>query len=112
MLRPISFLIIAGALFQSGCSTLSVDAEVDTRPASERNYPNGLSVSALSCTGCHADTAGRGIPSLAGRSADQLLASLRVYGQPDTGTTVMHRIARGYTDEQLTALADYFAEQV
>jgi cytochrome c553 len=30
---------------------------------------------------------------------------------PPPATTIMNRIAKGYTDEQIEALAKYFAEQ-
>ena len=67
---------------------------------------------AASCANCHG-TDGRkagAVPPLAGRPADTLEAQLLGFKHdPDTHATVMDRIAQGYTDEQLAALAEHFA---
>ncbi|MBR2514242.1 MAG: c-type cytochrome [Halomonas sp.] len=69
-------------------------------------------VLAGSCANCHG-TEGRMegvVPSLAGRSADQLEARLLAFKhEEDSGATIMNRIAKGYTDEELATLADYFS---
>ncbi|MEM9739941.1 MAG: cytochrome C [Pseudomonadota bacterium] len=63
---------------------------------------------AASCSGCHAgpDAA---IASFSGRSQSELAALMLEY-QRGEGTTVMHRLARTYSDEQITAIAGYLAE--
>ncbi len=74
-----------------------------------------VSVLAGTCANCHG-TDGKSrtnIPPLAGRPAATLAALLKAYkGEtPPPGTTIMNRLAKGYTDEQIEALAKYFAEK-
>ncbi len=66
---------------------------------------------AAACFGCHGtDGVSRGaIPSLAGRSERFLLLALGEYRSGASSGTVMNRIARGYSDEELALLAAWFA---
>lgn len=59
----------------------------------------GASLSA-SCSGCHA-TYGQDIVSLDGIDPGVIAQSLRAYRGDEQGTSVMHRIARGYSDEDI-----------
>lgn len=64
------------------------------------------------CANCHG-TDGKlagVIPAIAGRPAMVLEAQLLAYKQGlQPNTTVMDRIAKGFSDAELSALADYFA---
>lgn len=85
--------------------------------ASSAAYAQSADVSVLagSCANCHGtDGKSNGkIPPLAGRPAATLAALLKAYkGEtPPPGTTIMNRLAKGYSDEQIDALAKYFAEK-
>lgn len=75
--------------------------------------PAGPSVEALSfsCYTCHGP-GGRSpaaMPSLQGKHADYLLRRLLEFKQGKGHPTIMDRIARGYTDEELEAIAAYLA---
>jgi sulfide dehydrogenase cytochrome subunit len=66
------------------------------------------------CANCHGPD-GRSpgpIVSIAGRPEAVLLEQLKAFksDKPPPGTTVMNRLARGYTDEQLAALATHFSK--
>jgi len=66
---------------------------------------------AASCAACH-NTDGRsisGIPALAGRAADDTYRTLLEFKAGKRPATVMHQHARGYSDEELRRLADWFA---
>lgn len=71
-----------------------------------------IQVLAGACSNCHG-TEGRlagAIPAIAGRPAGVLesqLLSFKRGEQPHA--TVMDRLAKGYTDAELAALAEYFA---
>ncbi len=73
-----------------------------------------LEVMAGSCANCHG-TSGQlagAIPSIAGRPVSILEAQLIAFHRGEQPqTTVMDRIARGFTEEELQALAAYFASQ-
>lgn len=63
------------------------------------------------CTTCHGPD-GRSpgaIPTIAGKSEQALLESLLAFKSGDLQGTIMNRHARGYTDEELAALARWFA---
>jgi cytochrome subunit of sulfide dehydrogenase len=71
---------------------------------------------ALTCSTCHwietddpAPDRDAGIPALHGRSAKELLHKLREYRSNIGNPTLMNRIAKGYSDEELARIADYIA---
>ena len=74
----------------------------------------GLDQAALltaNCTGCHADGGStEGIGSLAGKTAPQLEASLLGYRNDADGGTAMHRMARGYSEQQIAVIAAALGE--
>ena len=63
---------------------------------------------ALACSGCHGE-AGGAIVSLDGYSREQLLTSLSAYKADTGGTTVMHRLMRGYSDTDIEAVSAWLA---
>ena len=72
-----------------------------------------VTVLAGACANCHG-TDGRspgGIPSLAGRPEAVLKAQMLAYKSDaaPVGTTIMNRLAKGYSDEEISALAHYFS---
>ncbi|RDB42814.1 cytochrome c, class I [Halomonas sp. DQ26W] len=71
-----------------------------------------LEVMAGGCANCHG-TDGRlagSVPTIAGRPADVLASRLLDFKHEEAGeTTIMDRIAKGFTDAELTALARHFA---
>ena len=66
---------------------------------------------AASCASCHGTlgVAQPGMESLAGKSKDDLLTKLLDYKTGKKPATLMHQLAKGYTDEQLEQMAGYFA---
>ena len=69
---------------------------------------------AATCTGCHGTngvTAGNALPGLAGQSKDALLASLKAFRSGDRPATVMTQLTKGYTEEQLDRIAEFFSLQ-
>ncbi|MCC5973822.1 MAG: c-type cytochrome [Rubellimicrobium sp.] len=66
---------------------------------------------AQSCAGCHGqEGAGVGAaPAIAGISAEDFIAMWAEFQADERPATIMNRIARGYTDEEIAALAAYFA---
>lgn len=65
---------------------------------------------AAACSGCHAGPA-EGIVSLEGRDAETIVASLLAYKAETGDSTVMHRLARGYSDEEVRAIAAYLGAE-
>jgi cytochrome c553 len=69
---------------------------------------------AASCAACHG-TDGRALPamiSLAGSNKDDMVRKMLDYKADRVpAATIMHQLAKGYTDEQIAAIAGYFAAQ-
>ena len=70
---------------------------------------------AATCANCHGTdgraVAGSGMAGLAGQPRDYLLQQLRAFRDGSRPATVMHQIAKGYSEPQLQQLAAYFAAQ-
>lgn len=65
---------------------------------------------ASACSGCHAPAAsGGGMAPLEGRPAGDIVASMRGFRSGALEATVMDRIAKGFTDEETRAIADWYA---
>lgn len=65
---------------------------------------------ASNCFQCHG-TNGRGMESLAGESAREILEELDEMRREPAGKDIMNVHAQGYTPEQLGQIADYFSKQ-
>ncbi|WP_088283134.1 cytochrome C [Ideonella sp. A 288] len=70
---------------------------------------------AATCAHCHGTDGravqGEALVSLAGRPASELLATLLDFRTGQRPATIMHQITRGYSQEQLESVANYFAAQ-
>ena len=65
---------------------------------------------ASTCSGCHAPAGVDGaVPSLAGRTADEIVAAMAAFRSGAREATVMDRIAQGFTDDETRAVADWLA---
>ncbi len=68
---------------------------------------------AATCANCHG-TRGQALGDmkpLAGVSAEKILAQLADFKSGAQPATIMHQIAKGYSDDQLRLVAAYFAAQ-
>jgi sulfide dehydrogenase cytochrome subunit len=68
---------------------------------------------AATCANCHGTNGqARGeMKPLAGQSAEKIIAALADYKAGNQPATIMHQIAKGYTDAQIRLIAGYFAAQ-
>jgi cytochrome c553 len=84
----------------------SVFAQAPVSPTLARNL-------AAQCANCHG-TNGRSVaevPSLAGQAANVLIEKMNDYRSGKRAATIMHQLSKGYTDEQIALVADYFSKQ-
>lgn len=68
-------------------------------------------LAAEGCLGCHGPQ-GRGamgVPAIAARDKAELSAMLLAFRANERPGTIMGRIARGYTDAEIAAVADHFS---
>ena len=64
---------------------------------------------AESCTGCHVSGGGMGV--LQGRPAKDIARQMEAYRSGAQPATLMNRIVKGFTPEEITALSAWFAAQ-
>ncbi|MBF0158522.1 MAG: c-type cytochrome [Magnetococcales bacterium] len=66
------------------------------------------------CAGCHGTngiSAGPGMPTIAGFPADHTKQVMQQFKNGERFSTIMGRIAKGYSDEEIVAMANFFAKQ-
>lgn len=64
------------------------------------------------CGGCHGTlgvSAGLSMPSLAGQSKQYFIAAMKQYRSGERPSTVMGRLAKGYSDAEIEAMASFYA---
>jgi sulfide dehydrogenase cytochrome subunit len=68
---------------------------------------------AVSCSGCHPASAKvtSPVPRLAGQDRAAIVRAMQEFRSGQRAGTVMDRIAKGFTDDEIQALAAWFAAQ-
>ena len=68
---------------------------------------------ALSCSGCHptARTTQTTVPRLIGRNPADIVAAMQAFKSGQTPATVMDRIAKGFSDDEVKAIAAWYGAQ-
>ena len=110
--RPLHALGLSAALWLAGCAASSTSGSTSgsaSAPASAPVVMRAPSIDqaaalASACSGCHRP-GGRAIADLQGRSAQQIEQSLLAYKNAVDGPSAMHRMARGYSDSEIAAVA-------
>jgi cytochrome c553 len=89
------------------------------QPAPAFAAPNlsesGVRSMAAACASCHGTqgkaAAGSTVPALAGRARQDIVDAMAQFRDGKRPATLMHQIAKGYSDAEVAALADYFSKQ-
>jgi cytochrome subunit of sulfide dehydrogenase len=84
-------------------------------PAPAAKLVSGASTESLAntCAGCHGSggvSAGPASPTLAGINADYFNDIMKRYADGSAYSTIMGRIAKGFTTEEIAQMADYFTK--
>lgn len=81
--------------------------------AQDSAVPQVTTTLAASCAACHGPQGNSlgGTPTLAALNKDYFIQRMQGFKDGSIPATVMHQHARGLTDEEITALATYFAAQ-
>ena len=98
--RQIAAVVISSALTQL------VAAQTPASPHLARNL-------AAQCANCHG-TNGKSVaevPSLAGQPATVIVQKMKDYRDSKLPASIMHQLTKGYSDEQVALMADYFSKQ-
>ena len=76
--------------------------------------PMGLRSMAANCAACHGTngvSVGGAIAGLAGLNKDYLVNQMKLFKDGKREATIMQQIAKGYSDAEINALAEYFSVQ-
>ncbi len=75
--------------------------------------PANAAYLAANCANCHGTTgiAKGAMLSLAGQPKAQIVEKMTAFRDGKRPATIMHQLAKGYTDPQIEAIADYFSRQ-
>jgi len=68
---------------------------------------------AAACSDCHptSDQAGIPVPRLVGRNPADIVAAMQGFRSGQRQGTIMDRIAKGFSDEEIRAIADWLGAQ-
>jgi sulfide dehydrogenase cytochrome subunit len=68
---------------------------------------------ASACSGCHPASRGveSAVPRLIGRDAAELVSTMQAFRSGQRPSTVMDRIAKGFSDDEAKAIAAWYAAQ-
>lgn len=104
--------IMKSALITAAASVALLVAGTAAATEQQELYTKAL---AATCANCHG-TFGKSIkdgalPSLAGMQSDEFTAQMQAFKSGTRPATIMHQIAKGFSDEQIRLLASYFASQ-
>lgn len=108
--------IIAGLVVALGsAAALAQQPPAPPAFAAANLSEKGVRALAANCAACHG-TQGRAAPGspvagLAGRPRDELVQVMAQFKSGQRPATVMHQIAKGYSDAEIAAMAEYFSKQ-
>ncbi|HYD81623.1 MAG TPA: c-type cytochrome [Paucimonas sp.] len=100
MKRTVSILCAVLALWQAPASA-----------ADQKTTAQRLAANCANCHGTNGRTVNGTLPPLAGQPAGAIVAALKEFKAGTRQATIMHQLAKGYSDEQIALIADYFAAQ-
>jgi cytochrome subunit of sulfide dehydrogenase len=100
----LSFFVAAGTQAQTAMPAPAPPA------ASTTTNPAYLAANCANCHGSKGVSIGA-MPSLAGLKKDYIVEQMKAFREGKRQATIMHQLSKGYTDEQIALIADYFSKQ-
>ena len=105
------FAILAATL--AGAAFAQQPAPPAPAFAASNVAPKGVASMATACAMCHGSggmpAAGSTVAPLAGRPAQGTIDAMKAFKEGKREATIMHQIAKGYSDAEIAAIAAYFA---
>lgn len=103
------------AVLAVACTALAQQPAPPPTFAPPNLTPAGLRSLAATCGACHG-TEGRAAPGsalgpLAGRRKGEIAGAMALFREGRRPATVMHQLAKGFTDPEIEALDDYFSQR-
>lgn len=89
-------------------TALAVALAAPWSQAQDLNLARNLAATCANCHGTNGIAKGE-MKTLAGRPAAELVQMMNEFRNGSRPATIMHQISKGYTDEQIRLVANYFA---
>lgn len=70
-----------------------------------------LYAACAACHGTNGASKGEALPALAGQPRSTLIASMRAFKDGSRPATIMHQIARGFSDDEIAQIAEFLERQ-
>lgn len=94
----------------AGCAVALIAAGASAQAwAQNPAQARSLAATCFTCHGSDGRSVGGIPPSLAGRDKGELLQTMKDFKAGKRPATIMHQLAKGYSDEQLELITSYFA---
>lgn len=105
-----------GTMLATAMAIIVSSVPVVAQAADKKPLLSGASTDMLAnpCAGCHGTagtSAGPSIPTLSGMSSLYVVDMMEGYKSGEIPSTIMGRLAKGYTSEEFKQMGDYFAKQ-
>jgi len=112
--RVSSLTAVIGCVFAAGALAQQPAPPAPSFAAPNIN-PKGVQAMAANCAICHGThgrpALGSSVAGLSGRPAETIVEAMKAFKDGKREATVMHQIAKGYSDAEVAAMAAYFAAQ-
>jgi cytochrome subunit of sulfide dehydrogenase len=104
------FRVCATALTITAALLAALPSAVMAQATVSKHLGRNLAAQCANCHGTNGKSADV-VPSLAGQSAEDLVKKMQNYRDGKMPGTIMHQLAKGYSDEQVALIADYLSKQ-
>ncbi|MGE5027703.1 MAG: c-type cytochrome [Betaproteobacteria bacterium] len=94
-------------IITAGLAALVASQASFVQAASTAPHPGRLLAS--NCFQCHGTEGRGGFETLAGKSSSEIYKEMKEMQAETAGQNIMNAHSRGYSDNELTLIADYFA---
>lgn len=91
------------------CSIL-IGPALAAAQGADPNLGRNLSANCFNCHGTNGNAVGA-MPSIAAQPREVLIKALQEFKEGKRPATIMHQIAKGYSEAQILAIATYLSEQ-
>ena len=105
------WLLIPAVLLLASCTSAPSPPVASSETIKVRDSTSAAAALAATCSGCHRPGSnGSAIVTLDGYTSEQIYTGFQRYRQDPNGATAMHRMARGYSAQQVQLIADYLGQ--
>ena len=94
-----------------GALLLTIAGAINCAVFAETPSPSMLANTCAGCHGTNGSSVGPASPTIAGLSRDYFIESMLAYKDASRPSTIMSRIAKGYSEEEINRMADFFTQQ-